>query len=262
MERYAPEKDLAPRDVTARAIMAEEREGRGPVVLDTRILGRTFDRRFPTIAAFLRKAGQDPSESIPVSPGAHFSMGGVVTDESGRTSVRSLLAAGEVACTGLHGANRMGSNSLLEGLVFGRRAGLSALEEASSGRTPRPEPVELSLGDPGDRAGLAGRAWQDLGLFRTESGLKARAAEPLRAPQAGRGPSRDTVEAGNLAQVARAIAGSALARTESRGAHFREDHPRIEPSWDGRHLLWDGGKLAGAAASLHGRSPKPILEGS
>ena len=125
MTRYHPGGDLAPRDVVARSIVREEEQTGGPVFLTLAHLDADFvARRFPTIAEMCRRIGLDLArDPIPVGPAAHYIMGGVETDEWGRTSLPGLFAAGEVACTGVHGANRLASNSLLEGLVFGARAG-------------------------------------------------------------------------------------------------------------------------------------------
>ena len=127
MTRYHPGGDLAPRDVVARSIVREEEQTGGPVFLTLAHLDADFvRRRFPTIAEMCRRVGLDLArDPIPVGPAAHYIMGGVETDEWGRTSLPGLFAAGEVACTGVHGANRLASNSLLEGLVFGARAGVA-----------------------------------------------------------------------------------------------------------------------------------------
>jgi len=194
-ERFTDE--LAPRDVVARAIAA-----RGTALLDLRAIDRA---RFPGLMGSLADRGYDPSEApIPVAPAAHYTVGGVVTDLDGRTEVPGLYAAGECAATGVHGANRLASNSLLECLVFGRRAAHAGADEPGlppRSRTPHPvappaEPVTPEL-----RAAL----WQDCGLVRDASGL-----ERLLAAQH---------------ELVRLIAGSALVRVESRGSHFRVDFP-------------------------------------
>lgn len=198
-ERFTDE--LAPRDVVARAIAA--RDG---ATLDLRSIERD---RYPTLMATLARAGYDPAgEPIPVSPAAHYTIGGIVTDLDGRTSVPGLYAAGECACTGVHGANRLASNSLLECLVFGRRAALAALDGAT-------------VSDTGDRrltaAADAGRAlWQNAGLIRSATGLE-RLLD-------------------SSADLVRLVARSALARTESRGVHFREDFP-VEDAALAGHLV-------------------------
>lgn len=188
--------ELAPRDVVARAICE-----RGTALLDLRRVDRD---RFPGLMGALAAIGYDPAcEPIPVSPAAHYTMGGIVTDLDGRTGVAGLYAAGECACTGVHGANRLASNSLLECLVFGRRAALAALGEPDlpgSVRLPEP-PAAVEAVTPELRRAF----WQDAGLVRDACGLERLA----RAPHL----------------LARLVARSALARRESRGAHFRADYP-------------------------------------
>ncbi|HKI93351.1 MAG TPA: FAD-dependent oxidoreductase [Gaiellaceae bacterium] len=206
-ERFTDE--LAPRDVVARAIAAREQAG-----LDLRQIERT---RYPTLMATLERAGYDPAlELIPVAPAAHYSIGGIATDLDGRSSVPGLYAAGECACTGVHGANRLASNSLLECLVFGRRAALAALGEPDphGGSVVTPEP-ELPAGPELGRA-----LWQDAGLIRSAAGL-------------GR-----LLETPSL--LARLIAESALLRIESRGVHFREDFPIEDEALVGHFVLAPG----------------------
>jgi L-aspartate oxidase len=169
--------------------------------------------RYPTLMATLERAGYDPAdEPIPVSPAAHYAIGGIVTDLAGRTSVPGLYAAGECACTGVHGANRLASNSLLECLVFGRRAGLAALAG------PRFD-VEAPPIARADDAGAA--LWRDAGLIRSADGL----ARLLDSPH----------------PLVREIASSGLAREESRGVHFREDFP-VESEELAGHLVVHAGR--------------------
>jgi L-aspartate oxidase len=188
--------ELAPRDVVAREIAA-----RGTVLLDLRKIDRG---RFPTLMGSLLDEGYDPSQTpIPVAPAAHYTVGGVVTDLDGHSEVPGLYAAGESAATGVHGANRLASNSLLECLVFGRRAALSALAQPGlPGRLPEtPEPPVVEPVTPEIRQGL----WRDCGLIRDAEGL----SRLLDSPH-------------TLTQL---IARSALRREESRGSHFRSDFP-------------------------------------
>jgi len=192
--------ELAPRDVVARAI-----DARGTALLDLRRIDRD---RFRTLMAKIEGAGYDPAaEPIPVAPAAHYTMGGIVTDLDGRTELAGLYAAGECACTGVHGANRLASNSLLECLVFSRRAAIAALREQDlpARLPPPPEPVPL----PGVSPELRRAVWRDGGVVRDAAGL-----ERLRSAEHP------------LVQL---IAAGALARTESRGGHFRVDFPAEDP---------------------------------
>jgi L-aspartate oxidase len=201
-ERFVDE--LAPRDVVARAVAA-----RAGARLDLRLVERD---RYPTLMATLEEAGYDPAdEPVPVSPAAHYAIGGIVTDLDARTSVPGLYAAGECACTGVHGANRLASNSLLECLVFGRRAGLAA----SDG--PR---FDLE-GEPLHPAPDAGAAlWHHAGLIRSAQGLRRLLDSPH--------------------PLVCGIAASGLAREESRGVHFREDFPVESEALAGHLVLHPG----------------------
>jgi L-aspartate oxidase len=222
MDRYHPLAELAPRDVVSRSIVAEMAATDAPhVFLDlTHLDPRHLRDRFPRIYATCLRYGVDMTIGpVPVHPAAHYAMGGVRTDLDGRTGVERLYAAGEVACTGVHGANRLASNSLLEGLVFGARAGRAMLRWAGS-RAPRdgnaPSAAEGS-GLPDDE--LRRLAWQHCGIVRSEAGL---------VDLLGR-LSNDRPEglshAGSLHTVIGLIARCALAREESRGAHYRTDYP-------------------------------------
>jgi L-aspartate oxidase len=244
MERYHPLLELAPRDVVARAIANEGMGERGEpraVYLDMRHV-REIDlaKRFPGISSFLAEHGLDLGRDlIPVRPAAHYLMGGVRTDLDGRTSLKGLYAAGEAACTGVHGANRLASNSLLEGLVFGARAALAMLEdnlprpgvEAASVATKACTPQE-ALHVEEAIAALQAAMWADAGLLRDRkllsAGLEVQQACEARVTeleQQGKW-SRRLAEGLSLCRVAKAILLSALARTESRGAHFRKDYPK------------------------------------
>ncbi|MGH3053438.1 MAG: FAD-binding protein, partial [Gaiellaceae bacterium] len=188
-ERFVDE--LAPRDVVARAVAA-----RTGARLDLRPVERD---RYPSLMATLEQAGYDPAdEPVPVSPAAHYAIGGIVSDLDGRTTVAGLYAAGECACTGVHGANRLASNSLLECLVFGRRAGLAALDGPVFDNACN----NLLQGE-FDADGNA--LWREAGLIRSREGL----GRLLDSPH----------------PLVREIAASGLAREESRGVHFREDFP-------------------------------------
>ena len=219
--------DLAPRDVVAAAIDARLRATGDPCVyLDARGIA-DFKRRFPTVTASCRAAGVDPvTEPIPVVPGAHYSCGGVVSDVQGQTELPGLFAAGEVARTGMHGANRLASNSLLEGLVVGGRAGKAAAAHAVLVGRPRataPEPI--------GRAALVRRELQramsrDASVLRDAEGLRrlsgTLSASPVRAIC-----TRADLEDAALTATARAVAVAASARDESRGCHHRADYSDV-----------------------------------
>jgi L-aspartate oxidase len=220
--------DLAPRDVVSRAI-AERLATLGDdhVFLDARHLER-FAERFPTITASCAEVGLDPAQDLlPVAPAAHYSCGGVVTDVHGRTGVPGLYAAGEVARTGLHGANRLASNSLLEGLVVGERAGAAAASERD-GLHVEVRDATLPALPRLDRTALQREMTRAALVVRDEDGLDA-AYTVLTGATAH--PCRDVtdLEDAALTLTARALAGAALRRTESRGCHTRTDHPTTDP---------------------------------
>ena len=229
-----PGAELAARDQLSRAIEEElRRSGELCVYLDlTPIDPRRLERRFPTVFQTCRAAGIDPRrEPVPVRPAAHYAMGGVETDLWGRASLPGLYAAGEAACAGVHGANRLASNSLLEGLVFGGRAGEAMLGDDREDAAPAGEAPESQC-LPAARAESVMRRvrdwmWEDAGVTREGRGLE-RVLERLAGldePGPGARPTRAGAEARNLVTVARLIATLALWRRESRGAHWRSDHP-------------------------------------
>ncbi|MEV6269775.1 L-aspartate oxidase [Kribbella sp. NPDC051936] len=230
--------DLAPRDIVAKAIMRQMlATGKDHVYLDARHFGDEKWRvRFPTILASCRSHGIDPvRELIPVAPACHYSSGGVWTDLNGRTSVPGLYACGEVACTGVHGANRLASNSLLEGLVFARRIAA----HLADGLPPRREPVvdrrTAGLVD-ADAVPEVQRAMTvGAGVIRSAAGLsEAGAVIGKLIEQPAGEPGTPGWEATNLVTVASALIAAATAREESRGAHWREDHPdRDDLHWSG-----------------------------
>ncbi len=234
--------DLAPRDVVAKAILRiMQAEGLDHVWLDARGLGRErLERRFPSIVARCRQAGVDPAtDPIPVVPAAHYASGGVRTDLRGRTSVPGLYACGEVACTGVHGANRLASNSLLEGLVFAGRIGADLTRALPDRAQPVPVDVEVGLVDPAGRAGLAREMSAGAGVIRTDRSLHA-AAMALAAAASDDAtvePRPEAWDATNLHTVATALVAAASRREETRGCHWREDFPdRDDARWHG-HLL-------------------------
>jgi L-aspartate oxidase len=238
--------ELAARDVVARAIARQLASG-GRAFLDARdAVGDAFPESFPTVFELCRRHGIDPRRDlVPVAPAAHYHMGGVWVDANGRTSLPGLWACGEVASTGVHGANRLASNSLLEAVVFGGRVALDIAARAASADAPR---VSSSA-----RAELAARAeaideptaaplvaavretmWRHVGLTRNEEGLR-RALSELEAIAARLGGGSG--EASNLALCGTLIAAAALERRESRGSHFREDYPAAAPEWAHRSIV-------------------------
>ena len=243
-ERFMPARhrlaELAPRDVVAREIF-REREGGRKVYLDARHLGASFAERFPGITALCRARGIDPgSELIPVTPAAHYMMGGIVTDLVGRSSLPRLYAAGEVSRTGVHGANRLASNSLLEGLVFAERVARDLIATPKLGGVPRRGSWTVPpLADRG-AAQVAADAvrslmWEHAGIVRTARGLRTAVATLLELEQ--RLPEGATEEL-NIVQTAHLVAEAALLRKESRGGHFRGDFPRAKRKWKGQHIEW------------------------
>jgi L-aspartate oxidase len=259
MQRYHPLLELAPRDVVARAIA---REGMGATAAESRVVHldmrpvKNIDlhKRFPGISAVLARYSLDLSRDlIPVRPAAHYLMGGIRTDLFGHSTLPGLYAAGEAACTGVHGANRLASNSLLEGLVFGARAAQSMLDDGLVLQTPdalESASTPLTLDEQAHVekiiASLQASMWAYAGLLREDSTLRlgvaaqqscADALAELAAQNKG---SRRLTEALAMSRVAHAILLSALARTESRGAHFRNDFPHREDENFQKHSLYTG----------------------
>jgi L-aspartate oxidase len=251
MTKYHPDGDLAPRDVVARGIVRESDATGGPVFLTLAHLNADRVRqRFPTIAAMCRQVGIDIAvDRIPVGPAAHYLMGGVETDEWGRTSLPGLFAAGETACTGVHGANRLASNSLLEGLVFGARAAEAMQRSAVAAPLPEERGWKMAGAGAGSHAltpgsqsladreslhetdGIRRLMWRGAGLFRTCDGLTDAVQQLDRCYGERRDAMNRTTSTAaewkrfNLLTVARLIGRAALRREESRGGHFREDFP-------------------------------------
>jgi L-aspartate oxidase len=225
-----PMGDLAPRDVVAAAIDARLALTGDPCVyLDARGIDG-FKRRFPTVTAACSAAGIDPThEPIPVVPGAHYSCGGVVTDVHGRTDLAGLFAAGEVARTGLHGANRLASNSLLEGLVVGGRAGTAAAVHAVDAGPSHATQPEHSVRRALTRADLQRAMSRYASVVRDGDGLE-RLAKELDTATPRVLKSRRDFEDVALTSAASAVAAAALARTETRGCHHRSDYPDIDPA--------------------------------
>jgi L-aspartate oxidase len=233
MPHYHSMGELAPRDIVSRSIIEEMRRTGSHVFLDMTHIGGEFVRsRFPRVYATCLEHGVDITAApVPVHPAAHYSMGGVMTDLDGRTTIEGLYAAGEVACTGVHGANRLASNSLLEGVVFGRRAGraMRIAEHASASAAEVPGPV---LFPETAESHIREIAWLDCGIVRSGDGLR-RACDTLGGLSLAKlsKTTREKYELRNLHTVALLIARCALAREESRGGHFRTDFPDARPEF-------------------------------
>jgi L-aspartate oxidase len=232
--------ELAPRDVVAREIF-RQREMGSRVWLDARKLGASFRKRFPGIFAVCRARGINPAKDlIPVIPAAHYMMGGIVTDLSGRSSLERLYACGEVSRTGVHGANRLASNSLLEGLVFAERVARDMITLPPLKGVPRKKLWEAPpLVDRGAAQVAADDVrsimWEHAGISRTAKGLRECMSVLSAIEQ--RLPIGATEEA-NMVQTARLITEAALLRKESRGGHYRSDFPHTVRKWRGRHIEW------------------------
>jgi L-aspartate oxidase len=242
-----PLADLAPRDVVAKAIMnVMIATGTDHAYLDGRQLGeQTWNHRFPTILASLRDHGIDPvTEPIPVVPAAHYASGGVKTDLRGRTGIPGLYACGEAACTGVHGANRLASNSLLEGLVFAERIAADLAASFPGPAVPAGDERVSGLLDPATTSEIQQLMTDRAGVLRSGQGLAA-AAEDLRkiGQQQSARPGVAAWEATNLHLLASALVAAAILRTETRGSHWREDFPESSDDWLGHLIvtLGDGG---------------------
>jgi L-aspartate oxidase len=269
MPRYHPDAELAPRDVVARAILSEMlSEHARSGFLDLRHLPADPMRtRFPSIAAFCAQHGYDLARDlIPVAPAAHYFMGGVAVDTWGRTTLPQLYAIGEVACTGVHGANRLASNSLLEGLVFGRRVATALTQSDMTSNWPdrehlftgagsAVEPLPISAASassihPNIQGTLQRVMWERVSLYRDEEGLQqaSLALQQLSVEAAAAANGSDEMqvaddapfasyETGNMLQIAQLITSAARQRRESRGSHYRNDYPATDTTLAGRHTL-------------------------
>jgi L-aspartate oxidase len=271
LKRYHEAAELAPRDVVARAIVSEmQRTGAEHVYLDLTALGESFlSKRFPRIFSTCQSFGLDiASDLVPVRPAVHYGMGGVKTDFWGRSSLPGLFAAGETACTGVHGANRLASNSLLEGIVFGARVGMAMAQDTSgakataasagnagsSGRRSRDNPGhQKPANNPGPSAHpdqnspvleqIQTILWKDVGIIRNGRDLRL-AIEQLGTLEGERPQevSQSACELHNIRVLAQLIARSALAREESRGSHYRSDFPYRNDEDFRKHSVVSKGK--------------------
>ncbi|MCZ2109596.1 MAG: L-aspartate oxidase [Dehalococcoidia bacterium] len=246
MPRYHDLAELAPRDVVARAIVSEMRAGKSDhVLLDCSAITVDLAIRFPGIFQFCQAQGIDMrTQPIPVSPAAHYMMGGIRTDLDARTTIPGLYAVGEVACTGVHGANRLASNSLLETVVFGKRAAEHILS-GKKGAAPRSaDGIELTIQSrlaPSHTA-LQSLMWECAGIERDGAGMRAALARIEAWPEPDREPAdRDRFERRQMASLAQLMLVPALSRAESRGAHYRRDFPELDDAhWMHRQVYRRG----------------------
>ncbi len=247
MLNYHPQGELAPRDIVTRAIYLEMLETEKDIYLDFRPIGeRKIKKRFPNILRICKEYGFDIlKEPIPVEPVAHYFMGGIETDEFGRTSIKNLYACGEVACTGLHGANRLASNSLLEGLVFGRRCILGILQDEPVPSKNLPK-LKFNIKEkevPFDKEEIKKLMWENVGILREGKRLEY-------ALKIFEGwikeidiffPNKEFLELKNMSTIGYLMTKSALLREESRGAHSRIDFPTMKDKWR-KHIILEKDK--------------------
>jgi L-aspartate oxidase len=237
MQRLHPAAELAPRDVVARGVFAEVAAGRGAFLDARQAIGRAFAERFPTVHTSCMAAGIDPArDPIPIAPAAHYHMGGIAVDARGRSSLDGLWAAGEVASTGAHGANRLASNSLLEAVVFASRIAEDVEALPPRQAPPRPDVVEVAArrvpAPPARETELRQLMSVHLGVIRNEAGLAHALHEMMRIERESASPALR-----NMAIAALVIAAAAWRRRESRGAHYRSDHPAIDQAQGRRSFL-------------------------
>jgi L-aspartate oxidase len=230
MLKIHPEAELAPRDIVARGVFAELQAGRGAFLDARKAIGASFAQHFPGVTEYCCGAGIDPARDlIPVAPAAHYHMGGVKTDECGRTSLNGLWAAGEVASTGAHGANRLASNSLLEAVVYAARIAedISSLPDSPRLADPPslPRDARQRVSDPARERKLREIMSTHVGVIRDRSGLRRALSAVARIER----ESAHLPQTRNMAMAALMVTAAALKREESRGGHFRSDFPRADP---------------------------------
>lgn len=257
MLKLHPLAELAPRDIVARGVFAEVASGRGAFLDATVALGAHFASEFPTVYDSCISAGIDPAtQPIPIAPAAHYHMGGVAVDARGRTSLNGLWAAGEVSCTGAHGANRLASNSLLEAVVYAARIAddIASWElRAATGRFDPVAPMRNAAPDPAQEQGLRAMMSAKVGVIRDRDGL----TEAVHAFAALEADATSTALA-NMATAALLVATAALARTESRGAHYRSDYPAENPQRAERSMTTLAQARERAAALPGGAPARPL----
>ena len=252
MSRYDERLELAPRDIVSRSIVAEmRRTGTRSVYLDMTALPEDFLReRFPKIHETCKFYGLNiATDQLPVSPASHYCMGGIRTDLNGRSTLPGLYAAGEVTCTGVHGANRLASNSLLEGLVFGARAGASAIADNAEFKinNSKLDTPESEIPNPKSEDGIATAVkkrvkrvmWERVGILRDKDSLKRALREFEQISQ-----SNLSVSSRNFVTLARLVAAAALWREESRGGHFRNDFPERDDRFRAHSIQKLGAEIA------------------
>jgi L-aspartate oxidase len=251
MPAVHPSAELAPRDIVARAIHREIGNGHR-VFLDCRAaIGEKFVEHFPTVYAACQSAGIDPAKQpIPVAPAAHYHMGGIASDTNGRSSLAGLWAVGECASTGLHGANRLASNSLLEALVFGARVAEDVKNSivVTSSRSEPPAPVRFAA--PAPPQALRQAMTKNVGLERDAGGLAA-ALETIDSIERASGGEPSLL---NMTATAKLVAAAALARKESRGAHFRLDFPKAREFGERSFLTLADAENIAASSPEKGRT--------
>jgi L-aspartate oxidase len=262
MLKIHPEAELGPRDVVARGVFAELQAGRGAFLDARQAIGASFAERFPGVTEYCRSAGIDPARDlIPVAPAAHYHMGGVATDANGRTSRDGLWAAGEVASTGAHGANRLASNSLLEAVVYAARIAEDISGVLPAARMPgwpdmpaRVHARTAAIEPAGERA-LRKLMTANVGVIRDGAGLRHALTEIARLERASAG----NPALRNMATAALMVTAAALKRDESRGGHYRSDFPKTDPKQAKRTFLTldEAREIAAAAETI--RAPEPAL---